>query len=571
MAHDVVIKNGLVVDGTGAPAQRADVAIDGDRVVEVGTVDASGAGRVIDAEGRHVTPGFVDVHTHLDAQIAWDPIAASSCYHGVTSVVLGNCGVTFAPVKPTDHTYLAELMESVEDIPADSIMSGLLWNWSTYGEYLDALDGMPKGINVGGLVGHCAVRYHVMGERSLDDPDTATAEDITAMVELVDEAMAAGALGFSTSRTYGHVTPDGRPVPGTFAKADELLALAGPLGTYQRGVFEGALCLGERDTEDLVNTRAEMRWLGEVCRSTGRPATYGIAQSYRRPELFRKVLEFTDEEAALGAELRPQTTVRAIGILYGLTHTVPWGFLPGWKEALRDKSVSERLAYLRNEANAAALVVEADAAEHNRVSPRWLYYLGQGEPKYRYTADDTLEAIAKARGVSPARAFIDIAIESDGAALWNYPALNQSDDAIDEMQHHPRIAMGLGDSGAHVGQIMDAGQTTFFLSNWIRDRQVFTIEEAIRRVTSDTAGIFGLEGRGLVAPGAFADINVIDLDGLRPHQPEYVNDFPGGAGRWIQKADGYDCTLVNGEVFMEGGEHAGALAGSVLRSGPDIR
>ncbi len=265
MAHDLVIRNGSVVDGTGSPVRRADVAIDGDRIVAVGDV-SSKAKREINADGKTVTPGFVDIHTHLDAQIAWDPIASSSCYHGVTSVVLGNCGVTFAPCKPEDRDYLANLMESVEDIPADSINSGLDWDWESYGEYLDALDRMDKGVNVGGMVGHCAVRYHAMGERSLDEAP-ASSEDIERICELVDEAIGSGALGFSTSRTFMHRVPDGRFVPGTHAAPDEMLAIGRVMGKHGKGVFEGALRLGERDHEEgLPKTRAEIAWVGQLSR-----------------------------------------------------------------------------------------------------------------------------------------------------------------------------------------------------------------------------------------------------------------------------------------------------------------
>ena len=299
MSVDFVIRNGMLVDGTGSAARRADIAVQGDRIAEVGPdLDIRGH-REIDADGRIVTPGFVDIHTHLDAQLAWDPIGTSSCWHGVTSVVMGNCGVTFAPCKPEDRTYLAELMESVEDIPRSAILDGLPWDWVSYGEYLRTMARLPKGINVGGMVGHCAVRHYVMGDRSLDEAP-ANADDIAAMAALVDEAMANGALGFSTSRTLLHTVPDGRPVPGTWAAPDELYAFADVLARHGRGVFESASRLGERDSDDLVNTRAEMAWMGEVSRRSGRPVTFGLAQANRRPELYRRVVEFAKEENAGG-------------------------------------------------------------------------------------------------------------------------------------------------------------------------------------------------------------------------------------------------------------------------------
>ncbi len=340
--HDLVIRAGTVVDGTGAPPVAADVAIDGDRIAAVGVV--SEAGRTeIDARGAFVTPGFVDVHTHLDAQVAWDPDATSSCWHGVTSVVLGNCGVTFAPVRKGQERWLAELMESVEDIPADSILSGLAWNWETYGEYLDAIDAMPKGVNVGGMVGHCAVRHYAMGERSLDETP-ATDADIAAMCALVDEAMGAGALGFSTSRTLLHRVPDGRPVPGTWADERELLAIADVLGERGHGVYEVAPRF-ERPGAQYEGTRAEVRWMAEINRRTGRPVTFGLAQSNSGPELFRKILELVDEEGERGGELRPQTTARGIGLLFGLQHRTFFDRAPAWS-ALQSLPLDERLAAL---------------------------------------------------------------------------------------------------------------------------------------------------------------------------------------------------------------------------------
>ena len=548
MAFDLIIENGTVVDGTGAPPFRGDVAVTGDRIVAVGEVDGA-ARRSIDADGRIVSPGFVDIHTHLDAQLAWDPIATSSCWHGVTSVVLGNCGVTFAPCKPEDRGYLAEMMESVEDIPAAAILSGLPWDWETYGEYLSTLDRLPKGMNVGGMVGHCAVRHWVMGERGLEQ-DPATADDIEQMAALVEEAIGAGALGFSTSRTMLHRVPDGRAVPGTYAQTDELFAIADVLGRWKRGVFEVAPKLGEGDGADFANTRAEVAWMAEVNRTTGRPVTFGVAQSDFRPGLYEHVLKFVDEEAAAGAQLRPQTTARGIGLLFGLQARTFFDGLPAWR-ALRPLDLEARLAVLRDDTRRAALVQEAVASpppfDFNGV-----YFLG---------TDYSRQA-----GEWVPETFVRVALESDGRALFTWPFLNQRTDAVEAMLHHPQLVLGLGDSGAHVGLIMDASLPTFFLSHWVRDRQMFTLEEGVRRLTSDTAELFGITDRGVIREGAYADLNVFDLDGLRLPLPEYAHDFPNGAGRYIQRSSGYDATIVNGEPFMAEGEHTGALAGTVLRS-----
>src|SRR6476661_2721504 len=328
--HDVVIRGGTVVDGTGAPPVAADVAIDGERITAVAPQLDDAGRREIDAGGAYVTPGFVDVHTHLDAQVAWDPDSTSSCWHGVTSVVLGNCGVTFAPVRKGQERWLAELMESVEDIPADSILDGLSWDWETYGDYLAAVDALPKGVNVGGMVGHCAVRHYAMGERSLDETP-ATDDDIAAMCELVDEAMAAGALGFSTSRTLLHRVPDGRPVPGTWADTDELYAIGDVLGNRERGVFEVAPRF-EQPGADYAGTRAEVHWMAEVQRRSGRPVTFGVAQSDLGPELYQRIYECVDDEAAAGALLRPQTTARGIGLLFGLANRTFFGASPVWRD-----------------------------------------------------------------------------------------------------------------------------------------------------------------------------------------------------------------------------------------------
>ena len=564
MQFDLVIRGGTVVDGTGAPSRRADVGIIGDRIVAV-EADLAGRGRrELDAAGRLVTPGFVDIHTHLDAQLAWDPIGTSSCWHGVTSVVLGNCGVTFAPCKPEDRAYLAEMMESVEDIPRDAILSGLPWDWESYGEYLDSMGRLPSGPNVGGMVGHCAVRQYVMGERGLDKTP-ATADDIAAMAALVDEAMSAGALGFSTSRTLLHRVPDGRPVPGTWAQPDELFAFADVLGRHGRGVFESASRLGEGDGEDLVRTRAELAWMGEVSRRSGRPVSFGLAHTYRRPELYQRVIEFAKEENALGGLLRPQTTARGVGILFGIESRTPFDRSPAWR-ALREVRNGGKLVAMRDQTRRCQLIAEAEQNPPPfSLDDLWVLP-PNGLARYDCRPEDTLAAHAERRGVSPAAAYIELLLETDGELICNYPFLNQDLGAVETMLDDPLVTLGLADAGAHVGQIMDASQPTFFLSYWVKELGRWGIEEAVRRLTSDTARLFGIPDRGVLAPGAFADVNVIDWDGLELPQPRFVFDFPHGAGRYVQEASGYDYTVVNGSVFMDHGEHTGDLTGRLLRS-----
>jgi N-acyl-D-aspartate/D-glutamate deacylase len=565
MGYDIVIRGGVVVDGTGAPPYRGDIGITGDRIAAIESAIGERGARDIDADGAIVTPGFVDIHTHLDAQLAWDPIATSSCWHGVTSVVLGNCGVTFAPCRPEDRAYLAEMMESVEDIPRDAILDGLTWDWETYGEFYASLDRMPKGPNAGGLVGHCALRTYVMGERGLGT-EPARADDIDAMATLLEEAMAAGALGFSTSRTFLHRVPDGRPVPGTHAAADELLAFADVLGRSGTGVFEGAMRLGERDDEQLSNTRAEIAWMGEASRRSGRPISFGLTQSDRRPDLYRRIIEFCRDENATGACIRPQTTARGIGILFGIESRTPFDGAEVWQE-LRSATNGRKMQLIRDAAFRQRLIADADV-HGTKVDLTQLFVLPlDGPARYDCPPDTSLAAIAEERGVSPAAAFIELLLESDGALNCNLPILNQDLTAVEEMLDDPLVTLGLADAGAHVGQIMDASQPTFLLTYWVRERKRWTLEEAVRRLTSDTADLFGIVDRGRLCVGSYADVNVIDLDALELHQPEFVRDLPGGAGRYVQRATGYQQTLVNGELFMEHGEHTGAFAGRLLRSG----
>ena len=567
MDADLVIRSGLVVDGTGAPGRVADVVVADDRVVAVEAGWVGTARRTIDATDRVVTPGFVDVHTHLDAQLAWDPLPTSSCWHGVTSAVLGNCGVTFAPVRHGQREFLAEIMESVEDIPRAAILDGLPWDWRGYGDYLAWLDRIPKGINVGGMVGHVALRVAAMDERAFaggPGAEPANADDVAEMCRLLDEAMTAGALGVSTSRTYMHVVPDGRQVPGTFAGDDEVLAFADVLGRHGKGLFEGAFRLGERDNAELDGTRAEVAMMGEFSRRSGRPVSFGLTQSDRRPDLFRRVVGFTKEQNADGARVHPQTTARGVGVLFGLANRTPWDKGPEWA-SLQPLALAERLAALRDPERRARLVAEANGTP-GRLDADRMWVMPAGPARYDCRPEDSLAAHAARAGVTPVEAFIDLCLETEGRCNLNLPFLNQRLDAVEEMLDDPVVTLGLGDAGAHVGPIMDTSQPTVLLTYWVRERRRWALEEAVRRLTSDTADLFGFAGRGRLAPGSYADVNVIDLDALTLHQPEFVHDFPHGAGRYVQRSSGYDATVVNGRVFMEHGEHTGELAGRTVRS-----
>ena len=500
MTHDLVIRGGTIVDGTGRDGFAGDVAIDGDRIVAVGRVDDS-AHRTIDADGALVTPGFVDIHTHLDAQLAWDPDATSSCWHGVTSVVLGNCGVTFAPVRAGQESWLAALMESVEDIPAASILEGLAWDWETYGDYLSAIDRMAKGVNVGGMIGHCALRHYTMGERGLDETP-ATDDDIAAMVDLVDEAIGAGALGFSTSRTLLHRVPDGRPVPGTWADERELLAIADVLGRHGKGVYEVAPRF-ERPGAELrrhphrdaldggdqpahrpaghVRSRAEQRGSGAVPqdprarrRGSGQRRRAATADDHSR---HRPPVRFAAPHL-----LRPRAGV-------------------GRAPAAAARGAPRRARRSPDRRGRAS----CSAAEENTPLLDWrgVYVLTDHHVDYSADPQTSLAAHAQRAGESIAEAFVRISRETRGRALFNYPFLNQRMDAVEELLDHPRMAIGLGDSGAHVGLIMDASLPTWFLSYWVRDRGKYRVEDAVRRMTSDTAALFGESPTAAYsAPGA---------------------------------------------------------------------
>ena len=482
----------------------------------------------------------------------------------VTSVVIGNCGVTFAPCRPGDRAWLAEMMESVEDIPAAAILGGLPWDWESYGDYLDTLDRLPKGVNVAGMVGHCAVRWNVMGERSLDPAVVPTADEMVAMAAHVDEALDRGAVGVSSSRTILHTLPDGREVPGTFAGVEELVALADPLRRRGRGVFETAAMLGAQNGVDEEGTRREIELLAEVSRASGRPVSFGLTHTNAGPHLHELALEHVTRVNADGAQLRPQTSPRQIGILLGLGFRTPFDFCAGW-QALAPLSLDERLTVLADPDRRAALVAEADALGN---SGDHTFLMPLDRARYDHTSADSLAAEAARRGVSVGEAFVALSLESGGRRVYNYPFLNQDLEAAGAMFAQPDVVVGLGDAGAHVSQVIDASQATFLLSYWVRERGTFTFEDAVRRITSETATLFGLADRGVLAPGGFADINVLDPDALDLPLPEFVNDLPGGAGRLIQRAEGYRATIVNGQVTLEDGEHSGALPGVLLRSAP---
>lgn len=566
--HDIVIRHGEVADGTGAPPRRADVAVDGDRITGVGEIAGKGR-REIDAGGRLVTPGFIDVHTHLDAQLFWDPVATPSCHHGVTTVVMGNCGVTFAPVRPGQEGYLAAMMESVEDVPADTIMAGLPWGWQSYAEYLAALGRRDLGVNAGGLIGHSALRYYVMGERSLDQAP-ATDSDVAAMAKLVGEAVAGGALGFSTSRTFLHTVPDGRPVPGTFAEPAELSAIAAALAAAGRGTLQVVPRIGERDGADRQNSRSEMAWMEAVSRASGRPLTFSIMQSDRRPGLWSWVMDEVAAARERGADLRPMTAVRGSAIVYGLAGRTPYDTVPAWAEVMASP-FDDRLAALRDEGVRRWLAEQAEqpvdvSGPLAPKDPAKIYLLPPGPAGYDVSPANSLAAAARRRGLSAPAAFLEYLLETDGRGLLYYPVLNQDLDAVASMITNPDVVVGVADAGAHVALTMDAGNSTYLLRHWVREQGLLDVGRAVGKLTGEAADLWGIADRGVIAPGAFADLNVIDLERLDLFAPEMVADLPLGADRYVQRARGYDHTLVNGTPIIDHDELTGALPGRLVTS-----
>ena len=544
MIHDLVIRDGEIVDGTGAEPFAGDVAIDGDTITAIGKVAERGK-EEIRADGLAVTPGFIDLHTHLDAQIGWDPMLTPISWHGVTTALLGNCGVTFAPCKPADRQFLAEMMETVEDIPREAILSGLPWNWETYGEYLDALDAMHPAINVTGMVGHGAVRFYVMGQRGIDE--NPTAEEISRIAQVAGQSVKDGAIGFSTNRLPGHRLPDGRSIPGTFAEAGELEAIAREVGAwYDRNAIKRDLDL-----------------LGRQARAGGGRVLFSVVET----ETFRfdDPHQIVEDLRAEGAEIYGVTVPRPGGFVSTLKTNI---LFPAWAK-LREMDIDERLGAIRDESFRAELIEAAKADPSSIPFARGLRFMGKGErPVYTKPPEDNLNALAEAAGEHPAETWLRLTLESDGGAVFHRPFFNMKFDAVESLMQRDWVVPGLGDAGAHVSQIMDSGWPSFLLSHWVRDQGKVPLAEAIRRMTSAAARVLGLTDRGTLTPGMKADINVIDPDRVEERQPTVVRDFPHGKSRLVQRAVGYLATLVNGRVILRDDDHTGERPGLVLRSAP---
>ena len=566
MEYDLVIRNGLVYDGTGADPMSADVAVKDGLIAAVGAGLAAGR-EEIDAAGKIVTPGFVDIHTHYDGQAIWDSHLAPSAWHGVTTAVMGNCGVGFAPVKPKDRDKLIELMEGVEDIPGPALHEGLNFTWETFAEYLDALEQKPRDIDICAQLPHAALRVYVMGDRALALED-ANPQDIAQMRRLTEEAMRAGAFGFTTSRTISHKTLAGDPTPSLRAQEDELLGIALGIKDAGTGMIE---MVSDWNTPDVETEFAMVR---RIVEASGRPLVFSLGQRHDRPEAYKKLLAFSDQAAADGHAIRPVFPPRPIGILFGLLGSQnPFAGTPTYK-TIAHLPAAERAAAMRRPEIRAAILAEDPYEGSNFPLLRRLTYermFAFGEPlNYEPPADQAITAIAAREGRTAAEVAYDMLTSDDGKNFIFAPLVNFADytlNASHEMLSHRNTIVGLSDGGAHVGFISDGSFPTFLLTYWGRDRATgrFPLAELIRRQTSDTAGAVGLHDRGVIAPGMKADLNVIDFEQLALERPVMKFDLPAGGRRLLQPAVGYTATIKAGQVTYRDGVATGALPGKLVR------
>jgi N-acyl-D-aspartate/D-glutamate deacylase len=570
--HDLIIRGGTVVDGTGSPGHTADVTVDRGRISGVGNFSGETAARTVDADGLLVTPGWVDIHTHYDGQATWDEVLAPSSSHGVTTVVTGNCGVGFAPARRDRHDWLIGLMEGVEDIPGSALAEGMAWGWETFPEYLDVLDQCKWTVDVGTQIAHGAVRAYVMGERGARN-EAATPEDISAMKQVVKEALVAGALGFSTSRTIAHLAIDGEPVPGTYAAEDELFGIGAALGELGTGIFE--LAPAGTAGEDVIAPKKEIDWMRRLSAAVHRPITFAMVQVDDDPGLWRELLDESLRAVSEGADLWPQVAGRGFGLLSGHFTTYSlFDQVPAY-QALKAKNLTpgELVEALRSpEVRRSIESWEPDEATAERMERayRTTFTLGS-PPEYEPGPERSLAGIAAASGRPALSVAYDAMLEEDGQGLLYVPILNYSDGDLEparQMLLHPRAAAGLGDGGAHCGVICDASQPTFMLTHWTRDRtrgERLPLEWMVKKQTHDTARLYGLGDRGTVEVGAVADLNLIDYDNLQMGNPTVVRDLPAGGSRILQGATGYVETIKSGVTTFANGEDTGARPGTLLR------
>ena len=562
MANDLLIQNGLVVDGSGKPGFHADVAVNEGRITAIGKLSEK-ADRTIDAEGHVVSPGFIDGHTHMDAQVFWDQLGSCSCYHGVTSVVMGNCGFTLAPCRETEADLVFRNLERAEDISRDAMLEGIEWRWETYPEYMDAVAATPKGINYAGYIGHSALRTYVMGQRAFEE--TATEEEMKTMASIVQEAVKAGAIGFSTSRTSNHETADRKPVASRIADWSEVKYIASKMRETGAGIFEIASEDTGRHPERLKDYQNRLR---ELAIEHGVPVTFGMFSSRRAPDFWRGYLDFVQDVNAAGGEMFTQVHSRALNVILSFETRTPFDSWEVWRD-VRRLPKREQIAKLSDPAIKAKLVEVASVpSERHRAigaevrPPDWHWTFLLDEPS---GGTKRMDELAAEKGISPVELMIDLAVESDFKAMFRQPIANEIESEVIDLIKTPNTVCTFSDSGAHVSQIMDSSLQTHLFKHWVRQVNALTVEEAVRLVTSVPATRWGLRDRGLLKPGNAADITIFDADEIGPEMPEVVHDLPSGARRLKQVAHGIKNTIVNGQVFLERNEHTGSQSGQLLR------
>jgi N-acyl-D-aspartate/D-glutamate deacylase len=569
--HDIVIRGGTIIDGTGRTGYGGDIAIEGGRIAAVGGKLGPGR-REINAAGRLVTPGWVDVHTHYDGQATWDAELAPSSWHGVTTVMFGNCGVGFAPVRPEHRHALIDLMEGVEEIPGSAMAEGMAWDWESFPDFLDALERRPRAIDVAAQIAHMPLRVYVMGERAIAR-EPARPDDIAAMRRLTEEAIRAGAFGFTTSRTDSHKTPRGDMVPSRYAEEQELVGIGAALGAVGAGAFGM--------NSDFDDEAAELAWITRLAKDTGRPVWFLLTDRFNEPGRWQRLLAAVHAARAEGAAVTAQIAGRPIGVMLGIgTALNPFTIRPSYG-AIEGLPVAEQLRRLRDPAMRRAILAETPSPEavkrlvqfRQLIATRWDSIFVMGDPPdYEPGPEASLAAIAAREGRTPAEIAYDYLTEAENRYLF-FPVTNYvagDHEPIRAMLLDSATLLGLSDGGAHCASIIDAGVPTYMLMHWGRDRQrgpCLPLELLVKRQTSETAEFFGFSDRGRLAPGLRADVNVIDFDRLRIHAPEIINDLPGGGRRFVQRVDGYDLTLVAGTPVFEHGHYTGATPGRLVRAG----
>ncbi|MCH2353846.1 MAG: amidohydrolase family protein [Pseudomonadales bacterium] len=562
MAFDLVVKNGTVVDGTGAPGFRADIGVNDGKITAIGRLGDK-AYRTVDADDHVVTPGFIDGHTHMDAQVFWDPLGSCSCYHGVTSVVMGNCGFTIAPCAERDAGFVFKNLERAEDISPGAMQAGIEWSWETFPEFLDTVDELPKGINYAGYIGHSAIRTYVMGERAFTE--RASTDELGRMCDIAEEGVRAGAIGFSTSRTPNHVTADDLPVASRVADWEEVRAIVSAVGRTGRGLFEIAGEQAGRDPDRLREYHVRLR---DLAVDSGVVQTWGMFSSRFAPDHWRPYFGLLEETAAAGGRMFVQVHSRALNTMLSFKTQMPFDRWDLWsdvralslddqKRQLRDPDLRKRLVEIANgEAPRNRIVgVEARPPDYDH-----LYVMDSMVGEQRLLKD-----VARERGVNPVALMIDLSLETDFNQFFCQPAANENQDHVLEMMKHPRSVVTFSDSGAHVSQIMDSSLQTHLLSHWVREKEAMTLEEAVRELTCVPATYWGMHDRGLIREGLNADLVVFDPKTVAPRMPEVVNDLPSGAKRLKQVANGIRHSIVNGEVFLTDNEHTGSTSGRLFR------